>query len=337
MTDETKQEETPLEQQEREATEGLHQRKEDRAEVMAEAAKAAREDRDRELVETQPEPQKEETPATVENTEPQAEEQTQQPAETSPVLMQDDDGNYFLKLKVDGQEQTMELSKAQAELQKRMAGDARLAQAAKLKADVEIEHQRVLQMRAEIENQKRQEEEAVYKQTVETQAQEIVKSMASGEDTVASEKLAALIQQSGTRPVTATPVPATVQPQTANISPTEQELATSFERFKQEYGDVVNDKHSFALADTLVTELQEQNPSWNAWQLMEAAGNKVREFRGQAQKPQAEDNRTARKQNLRPIPTGNAREELSEPAPVRKTAEDIVKEMNYARRKVRIA
>jgi hypothetical protein len=53
-------------------------------------------------------------------------------------------------------------------------------------------------------------------------------------------------------------------------------LRDSFDKFKREFPDVVENQALFALADSLTIELQAEHPEWCMWNIMEAAGLQAR-------------------------------------------------------------
>ena len=339
-------EQTSLEAQEQAAAEELTRQTDNREDVVAEAVKAVREARDdveeeevQEEVKAEADAEEEEVQEEVKAEADAEEEETGEEVQES-ILVQNEEGEQLIRLKVDGVDKTMTLAEAQAELQKRDSGSQRLDAAARLKAQAEQELQNA---RNFLTQQQRAKDQVTTNDQVKANAKAIVDGILSGDEDTAIEKLTAELmrQQGAIRPAT---LPTDTATDSQNVTAKEQELqaelSRQYETFKTEYPDVFADQTSYDLADMFSEKIEQQHPDWAPLDIMRESGRQVRAYRGTAGpvdtsiKNDVTDNdaRQARRNKLKPMPTGGGVEDLQDQPKGRKTPEDIVMSFNKQRR-----
>ena len=240
-------------------------------------------------------------------------------------VYQNSNGDYVMRLKVDGVEQEMSLNNVQATMQKHQAADARLRQAAEMRHQLEAERHQFQQQVAAQHQPPTQHEPAAYREQLPShssteegatddvmeQAQAIIDSLYDGDPEDAAKALAAAMA----KPSTATVTPEQIR-QEALSAVQQQEydrnLKDGFARFQNEYSDIMADPDLQEMADRKSLEIQQLHPDWTPEAILMESGRVVREkFQPAApaeeqpsssNNPQPTNQRQARKQNLQAMP-----------------------------------
>ena len=328
-----------LVEQEQQAAEVLQRQGDARKDVVAEAAAAVRELRGPDTDE--PEDIAAEVATDVEAPVEETVAETETPSEEpEPILLQDDDGNQYIKLVVDGEEQTMSIADAQVELQKRISGDHRMNEAQQLRAQAQRDLEAAQERERQIQMVQARAEQETADEEIGTSVRDAVSEILNGDVESASEKLTATLMAARNAPATpATPETASQDASLAEAQARQvAEVQAAYGTFTSEFSDLnmVQGSPDFVLADTYATQVEAEHPDWSPLQVMREAGNQVRAFKGAAQvdaNDDGSDARSARRANLKPLPpAGGGAEDLTEQQYKARTAEEIVEAMNKQRR-----
>lgn len=222
------------------------------------------------------------------------------------ILSKDESGSFFIKLKVDGEEKSMTLEQAQAELQRRESGSARLQQAAEAYKQLE-ERTKALEEREQFLTKATEEEQ---EESLEETAREILSDIMNADEDAAAEKLASMIKNvSGARPATEDQnkiIDLAVQ-RAKQEAAEQSEAQEALNSFFSEYPELLpeTDPVAFKMADTMTDIVVAENPDWSKKQIFLEAGKRVREFRGKSD----ESPRKQARSNIQQMPAaGTARQ-----------------------------
>lgn len=266
-----------------------------------------------------------------------------------------DGGKPKMRLKVDGEERLLDLERARAIIQKNTAADDRLREASKWSKELQEREANVQRAEQALRDRTSQpatppaDTSGAEAPDLKKRSAEIVKSMFSGSEEEATEKLAGFAQEIFEHARKSTPH---VDPEELGrqaVATARQELAaeayrqdakTGWEEFQQEYPDLMADQRLFGFADSLTDGIQEEHPEWSPGKVMMEAGKRTREWisslKGENGEPEpepepADTGRVAAKESLRRVPRpGTARREV-EPEERPQTPAEIVREMRAAR------
>ncbi len=252
------------------------------------------------------------------------------------------DGKLYLKTKVDGEEEEVELTRLKADYQKYRAGDKRLARAAAEEKRLK-DYEQQLFLREQAMKRPKQEskppEKSGASDDVEAEVGEALDAIYSGDDEKARKALAKLVagrQQPTQRGITPDEVDQRVRQATqAAIAQQEQQRAVrdAVTKFRSEYDDIASDPELFGMADRLTLEVAQEQPDLEPYQIMQEAGDRVRAW---LKKYKANDSgmsdRTQRKrQAMGTVPGANRTASLGKDEPPPKTRHDVVHEMKRQR------
>lgn len=241
-------------------------------------------------------------------------------------IVRDAKGVPHIKLKVDGQDRLVTLDAARTNLQKNEAADVRLQQAAEttrqanaLREQVERDRQ-ALATRTQLPAQADVSDEALL-----AQSRELVSSLISDPEDVAAAKMAKALRNISQASRPAVDENAIV---TRAVTAVEQkhrqarvveDTKSGFERFQTEFKDIADDPELFDMADHKSDAISKEHPDWTPSQVMTEAGLQTRKLvaklRGtQVVEPPVQNDRQARKSNLKPLPqTRSARSGATQP------------------------
>lgn len=260
-----------------------------------------------------------------------AEEQEELPAELqndplADYIVMEDDVAMF-RTKVDGEDRLIPLETAKATLQKHVAADVRLQQAARDRKDLEAREEAVraneLAYNARIKAQESSPpsvQSDVSDQDLQTEARDVVEVLFKGTEDEAIASLTTLLgktrQPSGPQvdptEVANAAVAAAKQQLAAeraaeDAKTNERKLNEGFKSFEQNYKDIVGDINLFRYADGLTDSISEENPDWSPTEVMAEAGNQTRLWVESLKAPEPEPDtitdRHGRKRKLTPMPT----------------------------------
>lgn len=256
-------------------------------------------------------------------------------------------GKPMFKTLVDGQEKLIPLEAARAQLQKHLAADVRLQQAAAQRRENEARAAQLQKTEAELRARSTAtrvapiEDEALDRESV-----ELVRSLVTEPEDKAAAKLAKtlkMIRQAQAPQIDVEAIrqeAVNVAKQTLAEDKAKTALESGFETFTRDYQDIASDPELFAIADRKTEILAQEHPEWSPGQLMMEAGKQTREWMqslGLTSKKSAGQppvsNRQQRKEGLRPMPAPRTARPAQAPAESegRQSAADVVAEMRKAR------
>lgn len=252
------------------------------------------------------------------------------------------EGKPMFKTLVDGKEVLVPLDRARAQLQKHLAADIRLQQAAERQRQLDAREQSIRNVEATLKTRvtapsaKAPVDDSVM-------ATELVRSLVSEPEDKAAAKLANAfksIRQAQQAPVDARAIAAeaaSMAVTTIAARDTERAMSTGLDEFTKTYPDIAGDSDLFALADRKTNAIAEENPSWTPGQVMLEAGKQTREWIQvlSGKKPtigEQPSNRQQRKQNLVPMPQArSARPAATDDAPQEQTPANALAEIRKSR------
>jgi hypothetical protein len=228
------------------------------------------------------------------------------------------DGKPMFKTLVDGKEELIPLDRARAQLQKHLAADIRLQQAAERQRQLDAREQSIRSVEATLKTRSANpsaQQAPVDDKALDTRAIELVRSLVSEPEDKAAAKMAETfraIRQAATPQFDQNALirqAADVAVKTIAERDNAKALSTGLEEFSRNYRDITSDPDLFALADRKTTAIAAEHPDWAPGQVMLEAGRQTREWLksiGASVKETAPNpstnNRQQRKQNLVPMP-----------------------------------
>jgi hypothetical protein len=291
----------------------------------------------------------------VEPIEPQATAPTARPAERVSNKGEDPLGQYVVRVDgkpmfktlVDGKEELIPLDRARQQLQKHLAADVRLQQAAELRKQLDARAAALQATEAQLKS-RQSTAPAPTELNFDAEAIEIVRSLVTEPEDKAAARLAQTLKafRQASAPVDVdaiTKKAAEVATRTLEEREQSRALKSGFDTFTSSYKDIASDPELFAIADRKTDAIAAEHPEWSPGEVMLEAGKQTREWLKSIGAPVKEtvdpkipggapSNRQQRKESLRPMPTPRtarpaATEENDRPA----TAADVVAEMRKSR------
>lgn len=269
-------------------------------------------------------------------------------------IVMDGDAAMF-RTKVDGQDRLIPLETAKATLQKHVAADVRLQQAAaerkELEAREEVIRQNEASLNARLNSPPPVVTTDVSDQDLKNEAQAVVKTLFTGSEDEAVESLTSLLtntrQAPGPQVDTSEVVnQAVAQAKAELIADREREalvvkqkdINTGFEDFSNDYPEIVGDINLFRYADGMTDTIEAEHPDWAPSQIMAEAGVRTRawiaDLKGEAAPaptPAPTNDRHNRKRNLKPMPTARSAVQQREQEAPPETPASILAGMRGAR------
>ena len=245
----------------------------------------------------------------------------------------------MFRTKVDGEDRLIPLETAKATLQKHVAADVRLQQAAKerneLEAREEVIRQNEASLQARLNTSPPSVEPDVSDQDLQVEAQAVVKTLFTGSEDEAVESLTSLLAHSRQAPGPQVNTSEVVSQAVAQakkeilaerereaLEAKQKDINTGFESFSNDYPEIVGDVNLFRYADGMTDTIVAEHPDWAPSQVMTEAGVRTRawiaELKGEASPPAdpTPNDRHNRKRNLKPMPaTRSAVQEREQEAP----------------------
>lgn len=249
-----------------------------------------------------------------------------QAAPDAPVYLRD--GEYYTRLKVNGQEQEVPFSKVQATMQKHVSADQRLQYASELLRRAE-ERDRVLRdNEAKLRSRPVQPSVADADEpdhVLKARAQKVINKLLDGETEQAADDLVKMLK--ARKVVAPAPDLGELERRAAEkaMSAIEQreyqrDLQKGNQAFAESYPEIMSDPDLFALADQKTIEISREKPYLTPSQVLMEAGDVVmRKFvRREAPTPAAvSSSRQERKTTLKPMPKpASARQVKPAPQPL---------------------
>jgi hypothetical protein len=258
----------------------------------------------------------------------------------------------MLRTVVNGQQQLVPLEKARANLQKSMAADARLQEAAETRRALE-ERERQLeererQLAASAQNSAPPPDKGaeLSNEQLREQARDLVGELFTGTQEEAAEKLAKLIAARSAPATSFDPQKLAQQAAAAareqlSAEARQKDVEKGFKKFKADYPEIANDEVLFQLADGMSTKIAQENPEWMPSQVMHEAGKRTRDWvkaqRGESpeaetsEQPPAQNERRERKRTLRRVPRQRQGLQPREDEAVEPEPADLIAEIRKAR------
>ncbi len=233
------------------------------------------------------------------------------------------EGKPMFKTLVDGREVLVPLDRARAQLQKHLAADIRLQQAAEQKRQLDAREQSIRNVEATLKTRVTHPSAQVPVVDDSALATELVRSLVSEPEDKAAAKLANAFKsiRQAQAPVDQKALAteaASIAMATIAERDNQRALGEGLENFTKNYPDIAGDSDLFALADRKTTAIAEANPSWAPGQVMLEAGKQTREWLKSIGAPvkagpsgEQPSNRQQRKQTLVPMPQARS----ARPAP----------------------
>jgi hypothetical protein len=223
-------------------------------------------------------------------------------------------GKPMFRAVVDGRAVEMPLEEARANIQKNIAADWRLQEAANRRRELDA-REAALQKREQARNQVT----PVDTLDLDAEAADLVKVLVSAPEDVAAKRMAVTLKKirQASAPVDTNAIvsqAADVAVRTIAVRDDVQAKAVGFRKFQQDYADVANDPVLYSIADSRSDVIFAEHPDWTPEQIMLEAGKQTREWLEQktgkklvvpnAGRTQADAsrNRQETKQQLRPMP-----------------------------------
>lgn len=261
----------------------------------------------------------------------------------------------MFKTKVDGEEQLIPLDAAKNQLQKHVAAEIRLQQAATERKNLEARAAALAENEAAF-NARQQAAEAsppsvvsdVSDQDLEAEAREVVKTLFTGSETEAVEGLTELLGKTRQAPgpqvdpqeVANQAVAAARQQLEAERAQEaaafrEKDLNTGFEQFSKEYPDIVGDVNLFRYADGMTDTIEVEHPDWAPSKVMAEAGKRTRSWVESMKAPSEAErqpsDRHNRKRNLTPMPRARSGTQEAPAEAAAETPQSMMEEIRAAR------
>lgn len=256
------------------------------------------------------------------------------------------EGKPMFKTVVDGKEVLIPLDRARAQLQKHLAADIRLQQAADLRKQLDAREQSIRNVEATLKTRTQSSATAPADDAaIDAQAVELVRSLVSEPEDKAAVKLAKTLKAIRQAPA---PDAETIVAQAADRAirtiaerDNAKALNTGLQQFTKDYPDIAGDPDLFNLADRKTNAIAEEHPEWSPGEVMLEAGRQTREWLkglGAPVKvpagtpPGQPSNRQQRKDNLVPMPQPRtARPAATEETPKDQSPQDVLAEIRKAR------
>lgn len=266
-----------------------------------------------------------------------------QPAPSAPdVPVYLKGGQYFTKLKVNGQEQEVPYERVRATMQKHVAADQRLQHATDLLRKAEerdrVTRENETRLRQRVSQPPQGAEDT--DEDLKAVAQTVINKLLDGEAEQAADDLVKMIK--GRRAAPAPDIGEIEQRATARALETieQRDFQKDIERgntlFVEKYPEIMADPDLFLLADQKTIEIREEFPYLSPSEVMLRAGEEVvKKFVRRPAEPTAATSavRNERKQGLKPMPRpASARKQAPAPqAPPMSTKESYLAEIRKAR------
>lgn len=224
------------------------------------------------------------------------------------------EGKPMFKTLVDGQEKLIPLEAARAQLQKHLAADIRLQQAAEQRKQLEA---REVALRQNEETFKRRQHPSAQPAPAfddRKLASELVRSLVTETEDKAAEKMAQTfkaIRQAATPQIDVNALVAQARDEAVKTivdRDNQKALKSGFDQFTRDYPEIAGDSDLFNLADRKSELIAAEHPDWAPDKIMNEAGTQTRAWLKSIGAPvkevakEAVSSNQARKQKLVPMP-----------------------------------
>jgi multidrug efflux pump subunit AcrA (membrane-fusion protein) len=254
---------------------------------------------------------------------------------------------------VNGQERLVPLDQAKAQLQKQIAAEVRLQQAAERNKQLDVREAQIRQSEAALQAKLQQmttppsspARDDADDADLEKESRDVVSGLFRGTEDEAAANLAKLLKGTRSRaPQTPQIDPNKLVEQTATVvrkqlsaEQLDRDAREGFAKFSEDYPELLSDPGLFAYADSLTTTIEAEHPEWKPSQVILEAGKRTKAWVDGIKGPTDDtaapstNDRRERKRQLRPMPRpASGREPASQPeAP--ETPGSVLAEMRKAR------
>jgi hypothetical protein len=262
-----------------------------------------------------------------------------------------DKNKAMFRTKVDGEDRLIPLETARATLQKHVAADIRLQQAAKERKELEAREEAIRQNEAALQaklSSPPSVEADVSDQDLQLEARAVVNTLFTGSEDEAVESLTSLLaktrQAKGpqvdsnelvNQAVARAKAELLAEREREALAAKQKDINSGFEKFSEDYPEIVGDVNLFRYADGMTDTIVAEHPDWAPSQVMAEAGVRTRAWiaslKGEPPAEAAPNDRHNRKRNLTPMPQSrSAVQERQAPEPV-ETPQSILEQMRGAR------
>lgn len=256
---------------------------------------------------------------------------------------------------VNGQQQLIPLEKARADLQKNVAADQRLREAAQVQANLEDREKAIAAREAELQAKLQtmhsevsppQGEEPQSDEALTDEARSVVKELFTGSEEDAAAKLAdLLLKNRGAAQVSTSMDPEAIAraavvaaKQELSAEAQEKDVKKGYKKFLDDYPEIAADDNLFAFADGLTSKIEAEHPDWMPSEVMLEAGKRTREWvesqkgdKKASEQDPAQNDRSERKRKLRRVPRARQGAEPRESETPEETPNSIIAEMRKQR------
>lgn len=292
----------------------------------------------------------EDSPAPPAPSEPAAE---AQPIDRKHIVEQD--GVEYMRLNVEGQIQLVPLDRAVAELQKGVAGDARLARASQMNTELARRANALKQREESLESrmtsiQPPQGAVGLDLNGLGEDSKGFVSTMFEGSEDEAAQKLAGLVERAvATRGITQPGVDqnqvAAIVRQVVDRDKEVQDARSILAKFGRDFPDLAREENLFNQADKFCDTVEAEHPDWNRDQVMQEAGERTRRWiktlagvdststqqEDSTPQPSLSSERHKNKTGLVPMPAPKTGVQPPVSAEVPQTREDYLAEVRLSR------
>jgi hypothetical protein len=200
------------------------------------------------------------------------------------IVMQD--GQQMMRLNVGGQIQLVPLARAVAELQKGVAGNARLQEAAQVRQQLEAREQALQANEASYASRisavSQQATAKFNKSGTDADTQAFVNALFEGEDGEAATKLSGILERMSSTQAT----PQGMGPdqvsrivyQALDAERLRTESQALLGKFAEDFPDLAHEKTLFDRTDEFCDEVIAEHPDWSKGQVMQEAGTRTRRW-----------------------------------------------------------
>lgn len=264
------------------------------------------------------------------------------------------DGVPMFKTKVDGQEKLIPIENARAQLQKHVAAEIRLQQAAAEKRALEQREAAIAEGEAKLAAKLKQLQEAppsvkpdVSDQDLSDQAHQVVSSLFTGSEDEAVKSLTELLgkirqapgpqfdpNETVTQAVAAAKRELAAEQAVKERERQQKDINSGFKKFSDDYPEIVENADLFRYADGLTDVIQSENPDWSPSEVMTEAGKRTRAWVESLKAPAApvpNNDRQNRKRNLTPMPQARMGTQERDPGEPPETPQSMIDEIRAAR------
>lgn len=256
------------------------------------------------------------------------------------------EGRPMFRAKVDGQERLIPLDTARQHLQKHVAADIRLQQAAEVRRQLDTRATQIQAREADLSKREQKLRSGQLPANTDTDdqgfqedARDLARALLTAPEDEVTAKLAKVLKR---RQAASAPIDVNAIVSQATEAAERRVLARNKDRdinegysqFSKDYPEVLADDNLFRLADGMTDAIEQENPSWSPSQVMLEAGRRTREWVNSMRAPtapQKPNDRQERKNKLKPLPTARSARREAPAAEPEDTPSSVLADIRKAR------